>query len=271
MVHMPHNPSTIGILCKRACLSTLLITCITVPLGWAAAEPMPEEKLFDVPSANQELDATAGPHPAEALRCHWYADLMIRETATDSPGMGPSYVVHPGSRGARPVCRAAPGAGDIKLDVESQTLLGRKGSYVVYQSTDAPGAEPFVVLHLSDGHQVYTDQKSALPTKTSAAGLHAVTVEGDALHLRYLRAYDATCSLLKDGDACWSKAMKEGRFSRAIAAQSPPIADCRAAYKGSAEAASYPSTIVYDVDMTVTPDGKVSVRSRGPLGCLPTP
>ena len=237
----------------------------------AAAEPTAEEKLFDQPQATQDLDRVDGAHPADAVRCRWYDDLMIRETQTDSPGFGPSYVVHPGPGGARPACRASSSPRDIKLDMAGQALLGRKGPFAIYESTDAPGAEPFVVWDLLEAREVYSDQKSQAPTETTPAGIHAVTLEGSTLHLRYLRGYDATCSLLKEDASCWTRTMRQGHFARVIAAQPPPIADCRATYKAAGVAASNASTILYDVDMTVTTAGKVTVLSRGPIGCLPPP
>ena len=224
-----------------------------------AAETTAEEKLFDQPVATQDLDAVGGAHAQEAVRCHWFADLMIRETQTDSPGFGPAYVVYPGPGGARPVCRAKPTARDTKLDMQSEALLGRKGAYLVFELTDSFGAEPFFVLHLPDGRQVYTDQ--------TASGVEAVAVEGDALRLRYQRGYDAPCSLLTQGVACWRQAMQAGHFARAIASQPPP--DCAAAYKAVPELpASNPSTIVYDVEVRVAPAGRATVVSRGRVGCL---
>ena len=247
-----------------------LATCFAAASLAFAGEPTAEEKLFDPPLAIQDLEPIEGPHPAQAVRCHWYGDFMIRETNTDSPGFGPSYVVHPGPGGARPVCRAAPTASDTKLDMESQALLGRKGPYLVFETTDANGPEPFLVVHLPDGRQIYDDKRNLFTVKGKDGGFHAVTLDGDLLHLKYSRGYDAPCSLIKDGAACWARTMKEGHFARAVASQPPPIADCVAAYKGQNGAtAKDASTIVYDVDMTVTPAGKVSVLSRGPVGCLP--
>ncbi len=226
-----------------------------------AAEPTAEEKLFDRPVAVQKLDAVEGPHPAEAITCTWYADLMIRETGTDSPGTGPAYVVRPGPAGERPVCRAAATGRDVMLGTDNLFLLGRKGPYLVFEETDANGPEPFFVRHLPEGRQIYTDQ--------TGAGLAAVSLQGDALRLRYERDYAAPCSLLKDGAACWSRAMREGHFARAVASQPPPT-DCAATYKlASGVTSDMASLIVYEVDMTLTPDGRAAVLSRGRVGCQP--
>ena len=92
-----------------------------------SAEPTAEERLFDQPQAVQDFDPIEGPHPTVALRCHWYGDLMIRETQTDSPGFGPAYVVYGNAGGARPVCRSAPTARDTKLNLQEQTCLAEKG------------------------------------------------------------------------------------------------------------------------------------------------
>ena len=236
-----------------------------------SAEPTAEERLFDQPQAVQDFDPIEGPHPAVALRCHWYGDLMIRETQTDSPGFGPAYVVYGNAGGARPVCRSAPTARDTKLNLQEQTLLGRKGPYVVFEPTDTPsGPEQFIILHLLDGKQVYGDRRSDVAVNGKAGGISAVALEGSALRINFMRSYDAQCSLITDGAACWAKTMRDGHFARAIASQAPPIPDCVRSYKGAAGVKpSDSSTIVYDVDMTVTPTGKVDVLSRGPVGCLP--
>ena len=196
-------------------------------------------------------------------------DGLIRETQTDSPGFGPSYVVRPSAGGLRPACRAALASRHTKLNMQAQALLGRKGPYAVFEATDAPDAEPFTIWRLSDGQKLYSDQKSLSATTTSAAGIEAVGLEGDTLRLRYLRYYDARCSLLTEGAACWARAMREGHFANVVTTQAPPIANCRSVYATAGVAAGFTSAIVYVVEITVTIAGKVTVLSRGPIGCLP--
>ena len=238
----------------------------------AAADPLPEEHLFDPPLSNQELEATEAPHPTDALRCHYYPDLMIRETQTDTPAMGPSYIVPPGPAGARSPCRAPATPRTTKLAVASETFLARKGPYLFYEATDANGASPFEIIHLPEARTIYTDKKSDFQTKNNGYGIEAVTLDSDALHLRYTRAYNASCSLPKDGAKCWTKAMREGHFPAAIATRPPPLADCAAAYKASAQIpVTDPSIIIYEVEMTLPPAGKPTILSRGKTGCLPSP
>jgi hypothetical protein len=250
----------------------LAMSIFALALGGAAAEALPDEKLFDPPDAFQDLPAIEGAHPAEALRCGWYADFMIRQTRTDSPAMGPSYVVRASPSGTRPVCRAAATPRDTRLELDSETLLGRKGDYLIYEATDANGAEPFIVLHLPDGRQIYGDEKNDFPNAASKPGFQIVELQGQTLHLRYSRGYNASCSILKDGVACWNKAMKEGHFARAVASQPVPIESCATSYKVDNQTPSTDtSMIVYDVDMTLTAAGKATVLSRGPITCLPAP
>jgi hypothetical protein len=82
---------------------------------------------------------------------------------------------------------------------------------------------------------------------------------------------NATCSIPKDGQACWAKTAREAHFSNAVASLPAPSASCTAVYKQQKVALDDPSIIVYDVDVVVAPQGGAHVVSRGDVFCEPLP
>ena len=190
-----------------------------LPLLCLASSALAQPGVFDKPLA---ADPAVG-----VQRCTYYADLTVRETQTDSPGTGPTYLL-PGGAGAK---RAACGAGGRKLDTSEQAFVGRKGGFLFFVPTDANGAEPFEVLAVKDGSKLYDDVMVPEAFKSAS-------VAGEALHLVYTRGYDGGCSLLVGGASCWAKMMKEGKFARAISERAPPLAACRAGYNAPGDEGS---------------------------------
>ena len=223
-----------------------------LPLLCLASTAFAQPGVFDKPLA---ADPEVG-----VQRCTYYADLTVRETQTDSPGTGPTYLLH-GGAGAK---RAACGPGGRKLNTSEQAFVGRKGGFLFFVPTDANGAETFEVLSVNDGSKLYDDVMVPEAFKSAS-------VAGGVLHLVYTRGYDGSCSLLTGGAACWTKMMKEGRFAKAISERAPPVAACQAGYNatGAKEAATSTSEVMYDVDVTIEAGKKAVVNSRGVLGCQP--
>ena len=86
--------------------------------GGALAQPV----VFDKPIG---ADPDVG-----VQRCTYYADLTVRETQTDSPGTGPTYLLPGAGKGKR----ATSVAGGQKLNTSEQNFVGRKGGFLfLYQ------------------------------------------------------------------------------------------------------------------------------------------
>ena len=239
-----------------------LATAACASPAMAAPDSGTPPGLFDPPQAVQRIE---GPEltAAQSFECTWYADFMIRETETDSPGRGQSYLVRHAAGTPRPPCPGTHAATDLPLDRGDIFFTGRKGSFLFYEATDTPNVEPFSIWHEPDGKKIYSD------VMDEHAGLKAMSVANGTLHLTYIRAYQADCSLPKDGVACWAKSMKAGHFSRAIASLPPPIAACAALYRAAQAPPTASSTITYTVKMTLPADGKPTILSRGNPGCAP--
>ncbi len=225
-----------------------------VPFICLAPAALAQPSVFDKP---------IGADPQNGLqRCTYYTDLTVRETGTDSPGTGPTFIMPPPADTKRLSC---PRSGGRRIDLQSQDFVGRKGGFLFFVPTDANGPESFEVLALKDGAKLYED--SMVPDAFKSASISS----GGQLHLIYTRAYEGACSLLQNSAGCWAKMMKEGRFGKAISQQAPPVKACQASYADPKAKAplSDPSMLTYDVDITIEAGKKTVVNSRGTLGCEP--
>lgn len=226
-----------------------------------------ETALFDHPARVQTVKATSADDPIGEITCTTYAELMIRETGTDTPDPGAASLIRIAAGAKRPVCGHAAAPGSIPLKTEGQSLLGRKGGFLVFGDTDPNGAVSFQVLAASDGRQIFTDAKTD-------KGFTAVSLKDGALHLAYRRGFNASCSMVKDPATCWASLVQQGAIPPEMAKSPPAATACAAAYakdQPRAAPADDPSIITYNLDMTVDASGKVKVSSRGAAACEPMP
>ena len=244
---------------RRAALPLLLLTALL------AAPPVLAAELFDRPLAVQSVPPASADDPGGAIRCTYYRDFMVRETGTDSPAPGPAAVIAVVDAARRPPCSAAPAAREVALKTEDFALRGRKGPFLVFEAADPNGAMPFSVVEAGSGRIVYSD--SEIPPD----GLHAVVLAGGVLHIRYTRAFNGSCSVLKDAAGCWAKLAREGNFPPQLAQSPPPVKMCAAAYRREDVPSDDPSMITYDVDVALEVSGKSEVKFVGNAGCAPMP
>ncbi len=241
-------------------MGRLLALIIVLCAVQARAEPDKTQPkgLYDAPERVQRHDTA---DDRSSVACTWYPDLMVRETDIEGPHWGASYIVHRQPGAPPPPCAAPRAASDLRVFDANMIYEGRRGDYLFYDSAEGPVIVPFAIVRARDGKQIYTDTIAELKSMSVASGV---------LHLTYDRAYGLGCSLPKDGAACWAKAMKAGRFARAVASQPPPIVACAEPYSRGGSKPEDKSTLIYVVDMTLTADGDATVLSRGALRCEPT-
>lgn len=219
---------------------------------------------FDRPLTVQDIKAKSADAPGSEIRCTWYADLMVRETGTDTPGPDNATLIPIGRGASKRACKPAPAAGAITLKTEGFGLTGRKGGFLIWDLSDPTGAEPFMVMSAATGRVLFTDA-----TAPALGPRRSVSLAAGVLHLAYTRAYNAPCSLLQDAQACWAKLKAAGVVPSATPALPLVQTSCRIAYKGIA--ASDPSIIVFKTEVAINAAGKHQTLSRGPMGCLPMP
>jgi hypothetical protein len=223
-----------------------------------------EAALFDRPLTIERLSPRSASDAAGEILCTYYPDFLVRETATDSPAPGPAALIPLADGGRRPACNAARSAREMRLETADYFLLGRKGPFLVFVAADPSGAVPFTVLDAASGRVIYRDGEQD-------DGMQLVRLESGRLHLRFTRAFNAACSLLKDGPGCWARLAREGGIPPQLARTPPPVPACAAGYGKGNDPADAPSLITYEVDMTLDRSGKAEFRSFGPVGCDPMP
>jgi hypothetical protein len=213
--------------------------------------------LFDKPVLVQKIPTKTD--TGSEITCTYYPDLMIRESGTNTPSPNNAVLI----RGLQPPCN--PTAVGITLKTAAAGLTGRKGPFLLFQATDANGASAFIVIDAETGRTIYQDGLWA------DNGIHEVTVENGSLHLKFRRAVNGSCSILKEGGRCWAKFVAEGKVPRAMAQTTPPVQACAVSYQQSKVQPDDPSEIFYDVDMTLDRSGRSQVLSRGTVGCVAMP
>jgi hypothetical protein len=142
----------------------------------------------------------------------------------------------------------------------------KKGPYLAFGAADPNGAEDFKIIDAGTGRQIFADSRR--PT-----GFQSAAVENGAFRVRYTRAVNGPCSIVKDGSACWAKMVRTGAIPRELALSPPSVQICAAEYRKEKvpAPADDPSIIFYDVDITLDESGKAQVNSRGAVGCEPMP
>ena len=200
---------------RRKFAVTMLPFALAATTPALAQDYYPEQRFFDKPEAVLAIGED-GSDPDKAMRCTYFSDLLIRETQTNSPGFGPTFLTPREAGSARPACTASLSVRATRLATSSQGLIGRKSGFLFFSATDAPGSEPFEVYRARDGKSLYTDTREPDHWKF-------LTVAGDALTFSYMRAVDGTCSIPQNGVVCWNKIIKASKFVRAIASQPAPI------------------------------------------------
>jgi hypothetical protein len=221
----------------------------------AAEKPSREASLFDRPLSVQRVAPTSA---NGEIRCTYYADMMIRETGTDTPTPGPAFLVS--LREQKSPCAAAATVNERRLETENHSFDGRKGAFLVFSATDPNGAIPFRVLDLADGHSVFSDARIG-------DSLQSIVLKGDTLRLRYRHGVNGSCSVYGSGPVCWGKLLSEGKVPRGLAQSQPSVESCGAAYRRTKAPANDPSLISYDVDVTLKRSGKARINSRGTVSC----
>src|SRR5665213_3716501 len=208
---------------ETALAAVVLIGLSLASTGHARDAGDREAALFEHPAHVQTVKATSADDPIGEITCTTYAELMIRETGTDTPDPGAASLIRIPAGAKRPVCGHAAAPGSIPLKTEGQSLLGRKGGFLVFGDTDPNGAVSFQVIAASDGRQLFTDAKMD-------QGFTAVGLKDGALHLVYRRGFNASCSMVKDPATCWASLVQQGAIPPEMAKSPPAAAACAAAY-----------------------------------------
>jgi hypothetical protein len=239
-----------------------LSLCWPLSPAWASAESA-FVKSLDRPTSTKVVHDESSADLGQ-ITCTYYADLMVRETGTDSPEPNNATLKLLPKGAARPACSAAALAGAVTLKTEGYALQGRKGGFLIWDVSDPNGAEPFMVMEARTGRSMFMDGLSPTPGLRRAA-----TLENGLLHLKYTRGYNAPCSIAQNAQGCWSKIVAAGGAPKSMPALTRAPASCLAAYRHTQ--ADDPSVVTYTVDMTLDAAGKATLLSHGAVSCQPQP
>jgi hypothetical protein len=218
---------------------------------------------LDRPVATQRVPPKAPDDAAGQMDCTYYDDFMLRETGTDTPDPNDATLIPIAAGAPRPTCDASQHASELPLKTQGYSYIGRRGDFLLFSATDPNGAVPFMVLHAGSGKMLFEDGT------LGDHGIRTVTLEDGVLHLSYTRAFNASCSLLKDNVGCWASLVAEGKFERGMPQPSPDI--CAASYKAESAPTDDPSIISHDVDTRIDAAGNVHRVAQSTLACAPMP
>lgn len=160
-----------------------------------------EAALFDHPATLQRVPAPSTTDTIGEIKCTYYPDLLVRETGTDLPNPGNAAIVPVSGASVHPACTRAPAHG-VPLKTYGYYLIGKKGLYLVFAVADPNGAQDFKVIEAGTGRKILADSRRT--------GFQSVAVENRAFHIRYTRAVNAPCSIVKEGSGCWAKLVQAG-------------------------------------------------------------
>jgi hypothetical protein len=240
-----------------------LALCWPLSPAWASAESAFVRSL-DRPTSTKIVRPKSDSDAVGQITCTYYADLMVRETGTDSPDPNDATLV-PLTKGApRPGCSAASLPGAIALKTEGYALEGRKGGFLIWDVSDPNGAEPFMVMDARTGRSLFEDGLSpSLGLRRTAA------LQNGVLRLTYTRGVNAPCSIAQDAQGCWSKLVAAGGVPKTMTALTRAPSACLAAYRHTPK--DDPSVVTYTVDMTLDSGGAATVLAHGAVECQPQP
>jgi hypothetical protein len=248
----------------RSILIVILLALAAAPTAKARDAVVSQIGVLDRPLSVQRLPSKSTANAVGELRCSYFKDLLIRETGVDTPAPADASLIPIAAGTANPPCSAAKGESDLALKTASHTLAGRKGPFLFFRQTDPHGPIPFLIINSIDGRIIYNDSDYG-------DGFRSISLTRSGLHLHYVRGISGTCSLYKEGPACWAKMMNEGKIPRVMTLAQPSVQLCGAAYRRSNTPADTPSIVYYDVNVTLEQTGKIHVNSRGQTNCAPMP
>jgi len=249
---------------RIAGISLVALVALLLPPGSAGADPASAfSRSLDPPAATKIVKPRSGDDPVGQVTCTYYADLMVRETGTDSPDPADAAMVPLRPGAVRPSCAATP-AHAIALKTEGYALTGRKGGFLIWDASDPNGAEPFKVIDARSGKVLFEDGVAP------ALGLRrTASLEHGRLRLTYRRAVNVDCSIVENAGRCWAKLVAAGQAPRSLTPLTQPPKACLAAYRRTPK--TDPSILEYALDVTIDAAGRASVNAQGPVGCEPQP
>jgi hypothetical protein len=131
----------------------------------------------------------------------------------------------------------------------------------LYASDGTDGGLPFTAFDSKTQAKIYRDSVSLPDSHGELYDLDFVQASDKQITLRYLRVVSGTCSVPKDGSACWTK------FKKQTGLRLAPMPKC-SDYPGK-EAGKAPSVIAYPVEVSLFPKPSITALAN-PVKCWPS-
>lgn len=229
---------------------------------WAGMTALSGSALAEgpAPATVTGLEAPASTKSAKlpndgSVTCANFADLTVRALVANSESNPEVSFI----KAANAPCKAGKVAGAVAYDA-TLPLIGRKGALYVF--ADTTGVDVFDLAARKRIHRGEVFRAADGQAPADPKGM-VVTADAAGLRIGYHHEVYETCSILAD-KACWGKLAKMAGLPADLAKQAP---NCAAAYKAAGAQPDFTSAIGFRRDVTITPDGKVSVAVSGPVEC----
>ncbi|MGE3622550.1 MAG: hypothetical protein AB7H77_01570 [Bdellovibrionales bacterium] len=224
--------------------AALAVLLVGVPALAAAPDT---SGLFDAPertvqeALGEDAEFPRDPENPDAKRvidCYYYSNFVVKQIDIGEKGVSrlsaaPVTTVPSKEKGQPPVrqlppCSTAPMPGEFTVSADSWSgyFKGVKGNYMFVDADDIyNGGTGLAVFDIAKRAKIYED---LVKDK-----IKSVEKSGDAVIMRYRRAFAATCSVPSQGKSCWQDIVTKTGLTATT-----PMPDCDGAYqKAKAELA----------------------------------
>jgi hypothetical protein len=241
----------------------VIVLGMTISSSEAHAEPFDKPLQKKVVDLGQSPELRPSPDSHIKLTCSYYANFMIKEL-NDPGNKGALWIaLVPAKSGHISACTRTHGPEDkVFKDRDGHYWDGYFGGVkrdlvFLFASDGTDGGIPFTAFDSKTQAKIFRDSASI---GNSYDGLDFVQASDTQMTLRYLRVVTGTCSIPKDGSACWNK------FKEQLGLRLAPVPKC--SDEPGKYAGTSPSVIAYPVEASLFP--KPSIKAVGnPVRCYP--
>jgi hypothetical protein len=239
----------------------VIVLRMTISSTGAHAEP------FDKPLQKKVVDLgpsrALGPSPDSHMKltCSYYPKFMIKELNDPGNKGALSIALVPVSSGHSAECTKNQSPGEFKDFYGYFGGVKRDLVFLYDSDSDDGGGIPFTGFDSKTQAKIFRDSATLLNSHSDRNNKIDFVQASDAqMTLRYLRVVTGTCSVPKDGNACWNKFKEQLGLGQA---PMPKCSDEPGEYAGR-----FPSVIAYPVETSLFP--KPSIKAIGnPVRCYP--
>jgi hypothetical protein len=247
---------------KVLLLHAVIVFGLTTTSSSANAESFDKPVYEKVVDFGQSLELRPSADNHVKLTCSYYPNFMVKEL--NDPGLkGALITLVPVRPGHSPGCTRWRSPEERVFKNWSGYFGGVKRDLVfLYDADGTDGGLPFTTFDSKTQTKIFRDSVSLLDSHGERNDeLNFVQASDKQITLRYLRVVSGTCSVPKDGSACWNK------FKQQTGLRFAPMPKCRD-YPDK-DAGHAPSVISYPVEVSLFPKPSITALAN-PVKCWPS-